>query len=227
MKPKNPHPFFLNKTRPLVKICGLTQPKNALACVHAGADMIGLVFFKKSPRNIEFDKAKQITSALPVSVLVCGVFVDEDFDTIMQTVEGTGIQGVQLHGSEPPLLAEQLSHQGLVVIKAFFAARKPDFSLVKTYEYADLCLVEYGKGVLPGGNAETWDYGLTQNLTPQVPLMLAGGLSPDNIGQALAQAPPMAVDASSGVELSPGIKDIPKVLAFVEAAKACPMQRGW
>ncbi len=207
------------KSPPLVKICGLTRVENALDCVTAGADMIGMVFFKKSPRNISIAQAQDICSALPGHVLACGVFVDETFDTLMDIATRCKLKGIQLHGSESPDLVEQLSWEGLTVIKAFFATRPPNLSMAKNYPAVNFCLAEYGKGVLPGGNAKTWDYRLTSGMDAPAPLMLAGGLTVENVGSAVSQIKPGAVDASSGVELSPGIKDIQKVNAFISAAK--------
>ena len=200
-----------------VKICGLTRPDNALDCARAGADMIGMVFFEKSPRNVTLDQAREICRALPDHVTACGVFVDEPFARIMAIAQECGLGGVQLHGGEPPALVERLSAEGLVVIKAFFAARRPDLSMAEHYGAADFCLAEYGKGDLPGGNAESWNYGLAAGVNQS--LMLAGGLTPENVGTAIIQASPDAVDASSGVESAPGIKDINRVTAFVSAAK--------
>ncbi|WDP93148.1 MAG: phosphoribosylanthranilate isomerase [Desulfobacter sp.] len=205
---------------PLVKICGLTQVANALDCARAGADMIGLVFFKKSPRNVTVEQARKITRALPSHILPVGVFVDESYNTIMEISQKAGLGGAQLHGSEPPALAETLSASGLTVIKAFFAVRPPDLSMAGRYPAIDFCLAEYGKGILPGGNAESWDYNLTSSIDFPAPLMLAGGLTPANIAEAVSRATPGAVDASSGVESSPGIKDIPKVKALISAVKS-------
>lgn len=202
---------------PLVKVCGLTQVDNALACESAGADLIGLVFFPKSPRHLRIPQAKAITAALTVPA--CGVFVNESYDTIMKTAEACDLKAAQLHGQEPPDLAHSLSAQGLLVIKAFFAARKPDLAQVKAYPRLDFFLAEYGKGILPGGNAEVWDYSLVSGSSDLPPLMLAGGLSPANVRQAVAQASPRAVDASSSLEAAPGIKDLEKVRAFIAAAK--------
>ncbi len=148
------------------------------------------------------------------------MFVDAGYSTIMETAEICGLKAAQLHGNESPDLVEKLAVQGLVVIKAFFAAREPKLSRTNEYPGADFCLAEYGKGILPGGNAETWNYGLASELNTRIPLMLAGGLTPDNVGDAVAQADPAAVDASSGVEQAPGIKDIEKVRAFISAAKS-------
>ena len=205
--------------RPLIKICGLTQPENALACARAGADAIGLVFFSKSPRHVTLPRACKITTALPGHILTCGVFVDESYDRIMAVVRECGLKAVQLHGSEPPALAEQIAAQGLKVIKAFFASRPPYLASAPGYP-AHFCLVEYGKGILPGGNAETWDYEAVSGQARTLPLMLAGGLGPENIQHAVARVRPRGVDVSSGVESSPGIKDMDKVSAFIRAARA-------
>lgn len=204
----------------LVKICGLTLVDNALDCVNAGADIIGLVFFEKSPRHVSIAQAREIARALPKAVPACGVFVNETFDTIMHTVSACGLEIVQLHGAETPGLAERLSDQNLVVTKAFFATRPPKLHDTEKYKSADFCLAEYGKGILPGGNAETWDYGQALEMAKKVRLMLAGGLNPDNIAAAVARIHPHAVDVSSGVEKTKGIKDISKVKAFIRAAKS-------
>lgn len=208
----------------LVKICGLTLVDNALDCVKAGADIIGLVFYEKSPRHVSTEKARQIVRALPKGIPACGVFVDESFDTIMQTVSACGLGIVQLHGAETPELADRLSAQNLVVTKAFFAARPPGLCETEKYQSADFCLAEYGKGILPGGNAETWDYGQALEMAKKVRLMLAGGLNPENVADAVSSIRPQAVDVSSGVEKAKGIKDISKVKAFIRAAKSVHLQ---
>jgi len=206
--------------RVLVKICGLTLVDNALDCVKAGADIIGLVFFEKSPRHVSTAKAREIARALPKGVPACGVFVDETYDTIMQTVSACGLEIVQLHGAETPELADRLSAQNLVVTKAFFAARPPNLCDTEKYPSADFCLAEYGKGILPGGNAETWDYDQALGMAKKVRLMLAGGLTCENVADAVSRIRPHAVDVSSGVEKTKGIKDIAKVKAFIRAARS-------
>ncbi|HAR32841.1 MAG TPA: phosphoribosylanthranilate isomerase [Desulfobacter sp.] len=210
----------VQRHRVLVKICGLTLVDNALDCVKAGADIIGLVFFEKSPRHVSKAKAREIARALPKGVPACGVFVDETYDTIMQTVSACGLEIVQLHGAETPELADRLSAQNLVVTKAFFAARPPKLCDTEKYPSADFCLAEYGKGILPGGNAETWDYDQALDMAKKVRLMLAGGLTCENVADAVSRIRPHAVDVSSGVEKTKGIKDIAKVKAFIRAAKS-------
>ena len=208
----------------LVKICGLTLVDNALECVEAGADIIGLVFYEKSPRHVSMKKAQEIVRALPKGVPACGVFVNETFDTIMQIVSACALEIVQLHGAEPPELAERLSAQNLVVTKAFFAARPPKLDETEQYQSADFCLAEYGKGILPGGNAESWDYDQALEMAKKVRLMLAGGLNPENVADAVSRICPHAVDVSSGVEKAKGIKNISKVKAFIKAAKTVHLQ---
>ena len=211
---------FETEKPPLVKVCGLTQVDNAMAVAEAGPDLIGLVFFPKSPRNVSLSQAGRISRALPSRIAACGVFVDAHYDTVMATAEACGLAAVQLHGTESPQTAVNLSRQGLIVIKAFFATRNPTLDLVKDYPGIDYYLAEYGKGVLPGGNAEVWDYGMVKGSGENVPLVLAGGLSPENVAMAVACAHPSMVDASSSLESAPGIKDIPKVTAFIQNAKA-------
>ena len=211
--------FTLPPHRPLIKICGVTWPDNALDCVHAGADAIGLVFFEKSPRNVSMENARDITRILPAHILTCGVFVNESFDFILERVDRCHLTGVQLHGQESPYLVEKLTKENLIVIKALFAVKKPSLLDVNLYKTASFCLVEYGKGILPGGNAETWDYSVSAQLNTRLPLMLAGGLSCENIQQAIHLAKPVAVDVSSGVEKTHGFKDIKKVTTFIQMAR--------
>ncbi len=204
---------------PFIKVCGLTEPKNALECTHAGADAIGLVFFEKSPRNVSLAQACEITRVLPQNVIPWGVFVDAPFERIMEIQKACGLKAVQLHGNEPPELLEKLSNRGLMVIKALFKARQPFLTDADIYPHATHFLVEYGKGALPGGNAETWDYALLTGMATPKPVILAGGLTPENVIRAVALAKPWGLDISSGVEKSPGIKDIHKVQSFISKAR--------
>ena len=214
--PKSRHP----KSRTLVKICGLTDPDNAAACAHAGADIIGLVFYPKSPRHVEWFQAKAVVNALPALVPAWGVFVNENPNVIMETVHTCGLKGVQLHGQEPPGLITALKSQHLTVTKAVFASRTPGIETIDTwYQAADFFLVECGQGTLPGGNAKTWNYRQVRKTARDHHVILAGGLCCDNIDQALAQADPTGVDVSSGVESSPGIKDIDLAAEFIRRVK--------
>lgn len=199
---------------PQVKICGLTCVPEAVACASLGADAIGFVFYPKSPRAVMPAEARVISLALPSFVCRVGVFVDEPFDTIMQTAETARLQAVQLHGQESPSLVEKLAARGLTVIKALFSHREPFFSKATQYP-AHAFLVECGVGPLPGGNARTWDFSLLKDFSKELPLVLAGGLAMDNVVQAISQTQPDAVDISSNVEQSPGKKDLDKVKQFI------------
>lgn len=204
---------------PWIKICGITDPETAKACVKFGSDAIGLVFFKKSPRYVTKKQAAAITQILPPAVKSIGVFVDAAYDCIMETVEKCHLDGVQLHGTESPELVEKLLIHDLIIIKALFAKKAPFLHKAKDYASASCLLVEYGKGPLPGGNAEPWDYRQCQNLADRYPIILAGGLRPDTVSRAISNVAPQAVDVSSGVEIAPGTKDLGKVKQFIEAVK--------
>lgn len=217
------------KTRnsPEIKICGITGVKDALSCVKLGADAIGLVFYSKSPRFVTDERAHKICLVLPKKIKKVGVFVDSAFESIMQKVKRCGINAVQLHGNEQPELAESLIREGLIVIKALFLERKPSFGDAANYK-ASAFLVECGKGVLPGGNALSWDWEKAKNISGKYPLILAGGLTPENVSHAVSLCLPDAVDVSSGVEFAPGIKDIEKVKLFImNVSESSHVKRSW
>jgi phosphoribosylanthranilate isomerase len=213
---------FLNTMQ--IKICGLTRVDEALGCVELGADAIGLVFYSKSPRYITMQKAKEICLAVPEKIKTVGVFVDETFSNIMHIAGYCRLKGVQLHGNECPGLVERLAKEKLIVIKALFSGRKPHIDDACNYG-ASAFLVECGKGVLPGGNAEVWDWKEAQRLGNNFPLILAGGLSYENVAAAVNASLPDAVDVSSGVESSPGRKDLNKVASFIKKVSGCSTQQ--
>ncbi|MCK5099375.1 MAG: phosphoribosylanthranilate isomerase [Desulfobacteraceae bacterium] len=203
-----------------IKICGLTDPEAALACVHAGADAIGLVFFKKSPRHVSDEKALEICQALPSNIITTGVFVNEDFNYIIGKVEKLSLKAVQLHGNEEPELIDALRAKNVMVIKGLFAKRNPYLKNAYLYKNASYLLAECGKGVLPGGNAETWNWSEIAQIDTKLPIILAGGLSPSNVNNAINQVDISGVDVSSGVESTPGIKDLNKIAHFIKQVKA-------
>jgi phosphoribosylanthranilate isomerase len=209
---------------PQVKVCGLTNQDEAAGCVSLGADAIGCVFFSKSPRNVSLSQAKKIVRALPSHVKAVGVFVNESFEEITRAVEHCGLHAVQLHGQEPPELTELLHQKGLTIIKALFMEKDPLLSKAADYRAAAY-LVECGKGELPGGNAVSWAWEDAMEFGEKRPLILAGGLTPENISIAISSALPDAVDVSSGVESSPGRKDLDKVAAFIRSVKKCGMNK--
>ncbi len=204
-----------------VKICGLTDEDQARACARLGADAVGLVFYPPSPRHVGKALARRITAALPRGTAAVGVFVDEPLEDILDTARDCGLDAVQLHGREKPRRAAELRRAGLRVIKALFANRPPGFADADDYD-ADALLVECGRGPLPGGNAATWNWAAAAPLARRHPLVLAGGLTPENVADAVAAARPHAVDVSSGVELRPGVKDLARVRALLTAVIDSP-----
>lgn len=206
--------------RPQIKICGLTRVDEAVGCAARGADAIGLVFYPKSPRHLTEDQAREICLALPEEIATVGVFVNESFATIMRKVEHCRLKAVQIHGQETPELVDRLRGEGLIVIKALFIGGQPALGEASHYN-ASAFLVECAQGTLPGGNALQWNWADAKGLGAEYPLVVAGGLAPDNVAQAIADSEPDAVDVSSGVEAGPGRKDLQKVGAFIEAVARC------
>jgi phosphoribosylanthranilate isomerase len=213
-----------NRATVQVKVCGLTRVEEAVACAEAGARAVGCVFYAKSPRCVSTATARAIRRALPQEVACVGVFVGEPFEGIMAMAAHTGFTAVQLHGSESPEDVRLLRREGLFVIKALFADRAPGIETGSQYS-ASAFLVECGQGALPGGNAHSWEWGRAAALGQRHPLILAGGLTPENAAQAVRAALPDAVDVSSGVEASPGRKDICKVEQFIAAVATAGARR--
>lgn len=201
---------------PFVKICGLTDPAAALACADMGADAVGLVFFEKSPRYVSDDRAREISRALGQKTLTTGVFVNETYDRIMEKVDKIPLQAVQLHGHEKPELVAKLARQGVIVIKAVFAGRQPFLESAPDWQEASYLLAECGAGTLPGGNAEEWNWADAARIRTRTPVIVAGGLTPDNVQSALEKSKAAGADISSGVESAPGIKDLKKVKTFMQ-----------
>jgi phosphoribosylanthranilate isomerase len=199
-----------------VKICGLTDPREAVQCVNLGADAVGVVFFSKSPRNVTPDQARAVVDALPKKLPAVGVFVNAAFSTIMARIEHCGLSMAQLHGRESARLAARLKAEGVGVIKALFVDGRPGLVDARTFD-VDGYLVECSRGPLPGGNAVAWDWGAARDFGYRYPLVLAGGLSPENIDDAIGAGLPAAIDVSSGVEASPGCKDVGKVARLIAA----------
>jgi phosphoribosylanthranilate isomerase len=208
----------MTRSCPQVKICGLTRPREASRCARLGADAIGLVFFPKSPRNVSEDQARAVIAALPETVAAVGVFVDAGFSFVMSRVERCGLSMAQLHGRESPRLASRLQAEGVGVIKALFVDGRPGLDDAAAFD-VDGYLVECARGPLPGGNAMAWDWGAARDFGGRHPLVLAGGLSPDNVADAIGAGLPSAVDVSSGVEASPGRKDPDKVARLIAAVQ--------
>ena len=213
-----------NKFIPQVKICGLTRVEEALECVALEADAIGCVFYPKSPRHLSDHLAGEICMAVKERVKTVGVFVNETFSSIMQRVERCHFNAVQLHGQEPPELVSRLLEENLHVIKALFIDGKPSLQDVSSYQ-ASAFLVEGSLGKLPGGNALEWNWEQAKSFGGKHPLIIAGGLTPENVCDAVEASAPHAVDVSSGVESVPGRKDPGKIGAFMSAVSGCRVKK--
>ena len=209
----------MDRDTPQIKICGLTDPEEAAACARLGADAIGLVFFPPSPRHVEMDLAAEVAAALPSRVVSAGVFVDPDWDLLEQAVDRCRLGIVQLHGNESPDFVLRVRQRfDVTVWKALFATKAPLMGDAGNYQ-PDVYLVECGKGPLPGGNAMVWDWGAAAGFVRSYPTVLAGGLDPENVGRAIRDALPDAVDASSGLEAGPGRKDLERVKRYIDAVQ--------
>lgn len=209
-----------NRSGPQIKVCGLTRVEEALWCAELGVDAIGCVFYPKSPRHVSDAAARTLCRAVAGHVQTVGVFVNESADTILRKVSDCEITAVQLHGKESPDLVHRLRGENIRVIKTLFVDSSPGLDDAHRYDPAAF-LVECGKGPLPGGNAMAWDWRQAAAFSNQYPFILAGGLTPGNVSQAILDARPTAVDVSSGVESAPGRKNLQKISAFVEMVVAC------
>jgi phosphoribosylanthranilate isomerase len=209
---------------PQVKVCGLKRIEEAMECAIIGVNAIGLVFYPKSPRYVTEEVAKTISMALPKEINKVGIFVDETFATIMRKVERCRLTAVQLHRRESPELVRCLRKENLLVIKALFSEGTPSMENASEYD-ASAFLVECGQGLLPGGNALEWNWATAKEFGDKHPLILAGGLTADNVSGAITASRPDAVDVSSGVEYKPGGKDLKKVKAFMDAVFRCRIEK--
>ena len=200
-----------------VKICGITAIEDGLHAAHAGADAIGLVFYAKSPRYVEAAIAAAIVRALPPFVTVVGLFVDALEDYVRAVLERVPLDLLQFHGNESPTYC---GRYGRPYLKAVRVMEDTDLlQCAADYAAAQALLLDaYVPGV-PGGTGERFDWTRIPAALAKS-IVLSGGLTPDNVREAIGQVHPWAVDVSSGVEASPGRKDPAKVSLFIERAKA-------
>jgi phosphoribosylanthranilate isomerase len=206
-----------------VKICGLTRVEDARAAAQAGADFLGFVFYPPSPRYVGPEAARRIIDTIrPTSSLIrtVGVFVDESLDAIRQTSRHSGLDYVQLHGSEPPEMASALMAEGLGTIKAFRVRDGASLDGVARYRVTAYLLDAYVPGEA-GGTGTTFDWALVAQAKAHGRVILAGGLNAENVAAAVRATDPWGVDVSSGVETEPGRKDTDKIRRFVARAKGC------
>ncbi|MCA1285006.1 phosphoribosylanthranilate isomerase [Salipiger bermudensis] len=205
-----------------VKICGLTRPEDVVTAAEAGASYAGFVFFPKSPRHVSVSQARELALTAPVGLAKVGLVVNADDALLDEILEQVPLDMLQLHGRESvDRVAEIRSRYGLPVMKAVGVASEADLPALLDYgKVADQILVDAKapKGAaLPGGNGLAFDWRLIAGRRWPCPWMLAGGLTPANVGQAIAMTGARQVDVSSGVESEPGVKDAARISAFLQA----------
>ncbi|MDB6124691.1 MAG: N-(5-phosphoribosyl)anthranilate isomerase [Pedosphaera sp.] len=201
----------------IVKICGITNIDDGLAAADAGADAIGLMFFEQSPRNVSLQTASEIANRLPPYVIKVGVFVNPSEEVVMRAISECGLNILQFHGEETPEFCQLFP---VMTIKAFRVKDEESLKALPEYQTDAWLLDAYVADKLGGTGAKfNWDLAIAAQKLGR-PIFLAGGLTPENVADAIRKVQPYAVDVSSGVESAPGKKDYAKVQAFIKAAKS-------
>ncbi len=202
-------------TVPRIKVCGITSIEDALAAVACGVDALGFVFYAKSPRAVSPEQAAAIIRSLPPFTTTVGLFVNADRATIEATIAICGLDVIQLHGDESP---QDCDYSGCRVIKALRIKDSASLERAADYEVSGLLLDAWSDQVY-GGSGEVFDWQLLKDFASHHPVILAGGLTPGNVADAIRQVRPYAVDVSSGVEKAPGEKDFLKVAEFIRQVR--------
>jgi len=197
----------------IVKICGITRPQDAERAIALGATAIGFIFWPSSPRRIGLEAARSIGRLVPASVLKVGVFVDAPAEELARTVDEAGLDAVQLHGSESPALVRGLEAR---VIKAV-ALGSPDADAQIAQWTGTTLLLDAHDPVRHGGTGRVVDWDRAAGLASRHEVILAGGLNPENVAEAVRRVRPAGIDVSSGVEQTPGVKDLVKLAALFDA----------
>jgi len=206
-----------------IKICGITNLDDARAAIEAGAELLGFNFYRPSPRFIEPDEARKIIDSVvrESEVIAVGIFVDEPLESVIETVRISGVDAVQLHGDESIAYCADLKSalNGITIIKALRVSDSFQPQTATSYP-VDAIMLDAFHDSLRGGTGKTIDWAIAENTRKLVPqFFLSGGLSPENVAEAVERVQPYAVDACSRLELSPGRKDPLRVKAFVRAAR--------
>ena len=204
-----------------IKICGITRVEDAQAAAHSGADALGLVFYGKSPRHVSVQQAVMLAAAVPPFVTVVGLFVNPSEDEVRNVLREVPLDVLQFHGEEEPEFCARFNRTYLKVVRV-----KNGVDLVQCaarYKGAQALLLDaYIEGT-HGGTGESFDWALIPRNLP-LPVVLSGGLHAGNVAQAISVVRPYAVDVSSGVEASKGIKDAAKIAAFIDEVKRIDVQ---
>jgi phosphoribosylanthranilate isomerase len=200
-----------------IKICGITNLADALLAADLGADALGFIFYSKSPRHLAPETAREIIAQLPPFVTSVGVFVDEETQVVRELAAQAGLDWIQVHGQESPDYCRSLGRR---VIKGFRIKDESSLKDLEPFQGAvqAFLLDTYKKGQV-GGTGETFDWRVAREAKKYGQIMLAGGLTPDNVAQAIEVAQPEAIDTASGTEAAPGKKDPEKLRAFFSATR--------
>jgi phosphoribosylanthranilate isomerase len=201
-----------------VKICGITNWVDARRAVAEGADLLGFNFYAGSPRYVEPAKAKRIVSRLPKRISVVGVFVNESEQTMLEIAREVGLDTLQLHGDETPAMVARLK-RSFPVIKAIRVKQSLAVGQLQTYRASTALLLDGFDTHQRGGTGRTFDWEIARRAKKYGRVFLAGGLTPENVGEAIRAARPYAVDVCSGVEARPGKKDPARLKRLMGAAK--------
>jgi phosphoribosylanthranilate isomerase len=205
---------------PKVKICGLTNLEDAHRAADLGAWALGLIFHEPSPRACAEADALEIAASLHRRALICGVFVNQPLDEVVAAADRIGLTMLQLHGDEGPAYCAEVAHRtGCRVSKAAQVRTRADLQALGAF-HTDFHLLDAHARGLRGGTGETFDWELLRGRRTNVPVILSGGLTADNVGEGIAAAAPYAVDVASGFEAEPGRKDPAKLEAFFAATRA-------
>ena len=199
-----------------VKVCGMTSLKDALVAVEGGADAVGFIFYKKSLRSVTMKTVREIVLELPPFVDTVGVFVDETAEQINKIADYCNLDIIQLHGDESPTFCKKIRRK---VIKAFRIKDMQSVKKLSSFQVSGFLLDTFSDN-LHGGTGKVFDWNLALPAKKFGPVIMAGGLTPNNVQQAVRQIRPYGVDVCSGVESEPGIKDHKKVRAFLKNANA-------
>lgn len=203
-----------------VKICGITRREDAEQAVELGAWAIGLIFHEPSPRRVELEVAAEIGSEFRRRAEVVGVFVNRELSEVAELADVCQLTMLQLHGDEGPVYCDEIRRRtGLQIMKAARVRDAQSLQALNAFRKVDYHLVDAHHPDLFGGTGETFDWELLRSRRSKVPLVLSGGLTPENVHDGILATRPWAVDSASGTEASPGVKDPVKVEAFFRAAE--------
>ncbi len=199
-----------------IKVCGLRSPEDAVACIEAGVDTLGLNFWPGTPRHVDVATARRIADAVAGRAALVAVFVDASLAEVERVRGETGIAWAQLHGDEPPEVVAALLPNAY---KALRVGRDAVTERVRSYPGERVLLDAAVPGAMPGGTGHAFDWTLAAEVARERVLVLAGGLRPENVADAVRAVRPFQVDVASGAERAPGVKDEAKVRAFVAAVR--------